>query len=394
MSHAPLPPEYLHDALESHLGPHARPSSRVYRVVLVAALAGAAALPLLRVEVAVHGRGLVRPAVEKHELAAPTAAFVDRVVVARGDQVAAGDTVLVLRSQSVRDRRRLLRQQLTERRADIADLEMLTRDGDLRLATPFAAPRHRQEHQQLMEELAALDARGIELERERQRARALVEAGVAPASEMEAAGSRLRELQAEAELLVSRRRTGWQDRLASARHSLGELEREWGELDVLDQHFLVRSPVHGSVEELASVSRGSFMQAGERVALISPHSALYADVFLSPRDIGLVKPTSRVRLQIDAFNYNEWGSVDGRVEEIPADFVLVDQQPLFRVRVRPERTTLVLKNGARGELRKGMTLSARFVVARRSLWQLLWDDVADWLDPRAAHAGTGPVAGS
>jgi hypothetical protein len=29
-----------------------------------------------------------------------------------------------------------------------------------------------------------------------------------------------------------------------------------------------------------------------------------------------------------------------------------------------------------------MTVRARFVVARRSLWQLLHDRVSDWLDPR------------
>ena len=38
------------------------------------------------------------------------------------------------------------------------------------------------------------------------------------------------------------------------------------------------------------------------------------------------------------------------------------------------------KSGFVGYLRKGMTLQARFLLAERSLWQLLFDDVSDWLD--------------
>jgi len=34
---------------------------------------------------------------------------------------------------------------------------------------------------------------------------------------------------------------------------------------------------------------------------------------------------------------------------------------------------LELKNGYPGKLNKGMTLQARFVVTRRSLWQLIYD---------------------
>ena len=42
---------------------------------------------------------------------------------------------------------------------------------------------------------------------------------------------------------------------------------------------------------------------------------------------------------------------------------------------------LHLKNGFKGNLKKGMTLQARFVVARRSLWELLFDKVDDWVNP-------------
>jgi HlyD family secretion protein len=42
---------------------------------------------------------------------------------------------------------------------------------------------------------------------------------------------------------------------------------------------------------------------------------------------------------------------------------------------------LRLKSGQEGEIKKGMTFNARFVIARRSLFQLLYDKVDDWLNP-------------
>ena len=60
----------------------------------------------------------------------------------------------------------------------------------------------------------------------------------------------------------------------------------------------------------------------------------------------------------------------------------------FKVTLQPAATTLYLPNGTAGPLRKGMTLSARFVVARRSLLQILYEDVSAWLNPQEPQSKT------
>jgi len=42
---------------------------------------------------------------------------------------------------------------------------------------------------------------------------------------------------------------------------------------------------------------------------------------------------------------------------------------------------LSLKNGFKGQLKKGMTLNAQFKLAERSLFDLLYDRVDDWFNP-------------
>jgi HlyD family secretion protein len=94
---------------------------------------------------------------------------------------------------------------------------------------------------------------------------------------------------------------------------------------------------------------------------------------------------------IDALNYREWGVVDATVIEVADDASLTEDGAVFRVRCALARTDLRLRGGQRVTLGKGMTFRARFVIAERSLLQLLFDRVDDWLNPaRAPRAAAGP----
>jgi HlyD family secretion protein len=42
---------------------------------------------------------------------------------------------------------------------------------------------------------------------------------------------------------------------------------------------------------------------------------------------------------------------------------------------------LKLKNGYKREIGKGMTLNARFEITERTLYELLYDKMDDWLNP-------------
>jgi HlyD family secretion protein len=94
-------------------------------------------------------------------------------------------------------------------------------------------------------------------------------------------------------------------------------------------------------------------------------------------------------MQIDAYPYTYWGTLDGTVESIGGDLVAgyastppTSSSPAFKVSIRPSAGHLSLPNGLRGELKKGLTLSARFLVTRRSVFQLLYDDVSAWFNPQ------------
>jgi hypothetical protein len=102
-----------------------------------------------------------------------------------------------------------------------------------------------------------------------------------------------------------------------------------------------------------------------------PPRALIADLYVAPRDVGLLRVGSRARLQVDAFGPLAPGTATGRVVSIADAAADVEGRPMFRVRCTLDAAELAAPGGARGRIRTGMTVRARFPVARPSVWELL-----------------------
>jgi len=52
------------------------------------------------------------------------------------------------------------------------------------------------------------------------------------------------------------------------------------------------------------------------------------------------------------------------------------------VRSELSSTEMKLKSGYKTHVSKGMTLTTRYIISRRSLFDLLFDKVDDWLNPK------------
>jgi len=68
--------------------------------------------------------------------------------------------------------------------------------------------------------------------------------------------------------------------------------------------------------------------------------------------------------------------------DISNEVYLLNDQPFFKVRCSLDEQYLVLGNGFKGNLKKGLTTTARFQITKRSIAQLLFDKADDWLNPK------------
>ena len=76
------------------------------------------------------------------------------------------------------------------------------------------------------------------------------------------------------------------------------------------------------------------------------------------------------------------GLATGKVIQIDRNITISDQMSYFRVFSSIDQSYLELKNGYKGDIKKGMTLTARFKLTERTLFQLLYDGVDDWMNPK------------
>jgi len=343
-------------------------------------------LPFIYINISAQAPGTLRPLAEKTEVRPLVAGTITQLRARENQTVRKGDTLLTLQSGAMQAQLTLNTRQQAEKAAFVRDLEGLVRGGAPTggLRTQLYGQQAAQYHYQQQRLTSQLQKSAQELATSQR----LYAAKVIARIEMEDKAFAYRKLLDEARVLAETQRSQWQTDLNTHRAALAELHEQQQQLRQERKLYCLTAPVAGTVQQLAGKYAGSYVQAGELLGTISPDGDLLAECYVAPKDIGFIRVGMPVRFQVDAFDYNQWGMIEGRVTDVGRDYVLLsEKQPVFKVRCRLSRSYLQLKNGYRGSLRKSMTVRARFLLAERSLWQLLFDKADDWLNPTQNGAG-------
>ena len=375
-----LPNEWIENSIEVYNYQHTTKSQIIYWVVLAAVTVALVSLPFIYVDISVRGSGVVRPVAEKTEIASPITELVDSVYVREGSQVKKGDILLRFRTNSADYKINYQTHRLNDYQAHLSDLDCLAR-GEM--PQEFQSPVRQQEYSYFNRRKRELETLLAKAEKEYVRHKTLFDKQVISQEEYENYYYQYESQKNELASLVESQRSTWQADLNSYRNQYDEMnsmlkqERKGRDL------YVVRSPVTGTVDQFSGIYRGSSLQAGQSIAVVSPDSTLCLEIYVTPRDIGFMQVGMPVNVQVESFNYNQWGTLSGRVKEISSDF-LTDGQgaSYYKVKCAVERDYLELKNGCRGYLKKGMTVNAHFLVTRRSLFDLLYQKMDSWVNPK------------
>ncbi|MDK1389945.1 HlyD family efflux transporter periplasmic adaptor subunit [Sinorhizobium sp. 7-81] len=356
----------------------------IYKIIVLAVVATLVSLPLITVTVSVQSAGTIRPTIEKTPLIAPVSGRISNIFAVENDLVAQGQEVLSIDDEVVEEKLGALTADIRAKSDLAGDLESLissTHAKDpIRLLTESATAERAHFLNLLRENQYARSHAAAELAR----AKRLVSVAAAPQKAIEEKAFALQDIEVQGEILVRRKSAEWNQQLFDTNLRLKELKATLHQLEHERDLTRIRAPVSGALEQFSGLAPGSYVQAGQTVASISPDGKLVAEIYVSPNDIGFVRPGQSVRLQVDAFNYNQWGVIEATVVNVAQDFTLADGKPVFKVGCALSRSDLALKNGVIGHLKKGMIVRARFLVADRTLLQLLYNDVDDWLNPLLA----------
>jgi HlyD family secretion protein len=382
-----IPAHLAEHTVESLYAGQGRERPWTYRVLLLAVVGTLATLPFINVDVSVRAPGMVRPATERVELRLAAGARIERVLARDNETVEAGQVLLVLSTAELDERLAHNHTLQVEHAALQAGLvSLLTAISAREESVTAVLPADlRQELAQYQVQLGSYHLAENKARGELARYTALADKGIATPQELENARYESDRLRTESHLLTEQVCTRWQARLREESATLAELALEAQRLGEERGGYILRAPARGTLLGFTGWSPGGYVTAGQLLGAVSPADSLVVEARVASRDVGQVRVGQPARLQVDAFPYTEWGTLDGVVTAISGDWVgggeAANTPPSFKVMVRPAKLQLSLPGGAHAELKKGLTLSARFLVARRSLFQLLYDDASAWLNP-------------
>lgn len=131
------------------------------------------------------------------------------------------------------------------------------------------------------------------------------------------------------------------------------------------------APVDGVVSSLNVSNVGEFLQQGQTIAEIAPQSAplvLMAD--LPDREAGLVKLGMPVQVKFDAFPYQDYGIVTGKITSISPDTQPdTQQQAVYKVEIALDRHEAIAHRQIL--LKAGQTATADIIIRRRRIAEVL-----------------------
>jgi multidrug resistance efflux pump len=384
---------YALTCAESFLAKRGRNRPYVYWTALVMCACALVSLPVIQVDLTVQEPGRVRPATERSAIVARTAGFISSIRVHDNDLVHAGDILLTLNAQSLQAKidfneaqTKLIDKELT----DLAYLLGCVGSKRSVLLDKLQTAKYISDYQKFDTQSRNVNLKIDRSERELNRTKQLFATKAVAARDVDEGSYQANEARAERDQIYWDAVAQWQADKLQKETELEQLQRDARQLADERDLYLVKAPLDGAVIGLVGLVDGSYVQTGQQIGDISPTSDFVFDVSVPPKDIGRIFKGQAVKMQVDAYPYTVWGLLPGRVSRVSVDYVQESERNgTFRVIVQPERDGLQTRDGLTGPLKKGMTGNARFFVARRSLWELLYQSMDNLFNPAMRNQALG-----
>jgi membrane fusion protein, hemolysin D len=180
------------------------------------------------------------------------------------------------------------------------------------------------------------------------------------------------ETQHERQAFLDKWRSDHNQQLVQGRQELAEASETLGKAHRMKDLTEIVAPVDGIVLEVADRSVGSVLREAETLITLVPDGAdLYVEANVPSRDVSYVKVGDVVRVKLEAYPFQRFGTVNGTLDVISADSVPLKQgdaqsELIYRVQVRISDNLRDL--ALRGiHVRPGLVASAEIKSGKRSV---------------------------
>ncbi|MEE1063797.1 MAG: HlyD family efflux transporter periplasmic adaptor subunit [Paludibacteraceae bacterium] len=352
----------------------------IYKLLLAVVVVVGISLPIIEVDITSQSRGIVRPLSNNIHVTPIVSGRVKKANVINNQAVIKGDTLLVVEMSNINEQLQANVSVLNDIRERLADLDVLT-DGNknkCRLITSL----YRGEWMEYQSRLEDLNVKSRQYERELNRAAEGLKMGLVSDFDYNRIKDEFIANELNIKSFKTQQNADWQKIKKQLEEQKINMEGDVNRIKSELTNYVVEAPISGTLVTDIQIQNNSYINAGQTVATITPEDNLIVECYVEPMDVGFIEKNQEVTLQYDAFNYNQWGVGHAIVYDIDKNVTIQEGRTFFIVRCRMKDTSLSLKNGYTVNIRKGMTLNGRFLVTKRTLWQLLFDKIDDWFNPK------------
>jgi len=375
-----LPSEFIENSIETYTYNHSTTSQKIYWVVLLVITLALISLPFIYVDISIQGNGIIRPIAEKTEIKAPVTELVDSVYAYEGKKLRKGDIILSFRTSNSEYKILYQRHRIDDYKTHLADLKFLAKGKQPPI---FHSPARQQEYNYYIKREKELETSLDKAEKDLKRNKLLFTKKVISEEDYDKSFYQYEIQKNELASLKENQLSVWQTDLNNYQNLESEMNASFKQELKNKELYVIKSPVNGTLDQFSGIYKNSSVQAGQSLAVVSPDSTLYFEVYVNPRNIGYLSVGMPVNFQIESFDYNEWGTVAGNITEISSDFLTDNQNKdlFYKVKCSMKKNYLQLKNGEKGKLKKGMTVNAHFMINKRSLFSLLYQKIDECINP-------------
>jgi len=372
-----FPPEITQHTSESHFVEHHSKTKIIYMIFIFMLLGAMAIIPFVKTDISRQSRGIITTMQENNDIYSSKYGKLSKVNIKENQSVVKGDTLIILHTEQLDEEIKHLNEQIRQNNRYINELNKL-----LNGSTKYYTSLYRRKFFEYRRRLNKFKKELEQAQKDFERNKKLYKQQVIAKTKFE--NKKYSYEMARTEWLAYKEQcyTQWENALEKYRIENKRLQSKTLRLNKEKEQYIITAPINGVITQYSGLEKGNFVTPNQIIAKISPKQNLLVECYVDPSDIGLLRTGMPVKFQFDAFNHNQWGLGRGKIINISEDIIQINKNPKFIVKCSLQEKELTLNNGYPGKFKKGMTLTGRFQITERTLYQLLYDKIDDWLNPK------------
>lgn len=366
------------NTLENLIAKNKTKNFSIYLIIIIVILVLLVLLPIIKIDISSQSRGIIRSKTDNVPVSTIVSGRVNWIALKNNAFVKKGDTLLKISKENLESDEKtqvILSSSVVALLKDISNLLQ-------NKTTHFLTSTAHEDFFKFQSGKNELQSKISQAQLNYNRNKILFDKGIIAKADFEKIEFELRLTKQAFQSFVSQQKSAWENQKRDLEDRLKNLNGTVAKINAESNNYVVLAPISGTIENYSGIQRGSFINASQPIAMISSTDLLIVENNVSPNDIGLIQKNQKVKFQLDAFNYNQWGLLEGKVIDIDKNITMQGEQIFFKVRCALNSKNLQLKSGYKTSISKGMTLTTRYIITRRSLFDLLFDKIDDWLNPK------------